>query len=65
MRFDKASGGSSANYSLAGSAVDFTGTFELGDNVVVSANSIAAIGGEGSELLITTGKVGDESTRPR
>lgn len=60
VRFDKASGGSSANYSLAGSAVDFTGTFELGDNVVVSANSIAAIGGEGSELLITTGKVGDE-----
>ena len=58
--FDKASGSSSANYSLAGSAVGFTGTFELGDNVVVSANSIAAIGGEGSELLITTGKVGDE-----
>ena len=60
VRFDKASGSSSANYSLAGSAVGFTGTFELGDNVVVSANSIAAIGGEGSELLITTGKVGDE-----
>lgn len=60
VRFDKASGSSSANYSLAGSAVGFTGTFELGDNVVVSANSIAAIGGEGSELLITTGKAGDE-----
>lgn len=60
VRFDKASGSSSANYSLAGSAVGFTGTFELGDNVVVSANSIEAIGGEGSELLITTGKVGDE-----
>ncbi len=60
VRFDKASGSSSANYSLAGSAVGFTGTFELGDNVVVSANSIAAIGGEGSELLITTGKSGDE-----
>lgn len=60
VRFDKASGSSSANYLLAGSAVGFTGTFELGDNVVVSANSIAAIGGEGSELLITTGKVGDE-----
>ena len=60
VRFDKASGSSSANYSLAGSAVGFTGTFELGDNVVVSANSIEAIGGKGSELLITTGKVGDE-----
>ena len=60
VRFDKASGSSSANYSLAGSAVGFSGTFELGDDVVVSANSIAAIGGEGSELLITTGKVGDE-----
>ena len=60
VRFDKASGSSSANYSLAGSAVGFTGTFELGDNVVVSTNSIEAIGGEGSELLITTGKVGDE-----
>ena len=60
VRFDKASGSSSANYSLAGSAVGFTGTFELGDNVVVSANSIKAIGGKGSELLITTGKVGDE-----
>ena len=60
VRFDKASGSSSANYSLAGSAVGFTGTFELGDNVVVSTNSIEAIGGKGSELLITTGKVGDE-----
>lgn len=60
VRFDKASGNSSANYLLTGSAKCFTGTFELGDNVVVSANSIAAIGGEGSELLITTGKVGDE-----
>lgn len=60
VRFDKASGSSSANYSLAGSAVGFTGTFKLGDNVVVSANSIKAIGGKGSELLITTGKVGDE-----
>lgn len=60
VRFDKASGSSSANYSLAGSAVGLTGTFELGDNVVVSANSIEAIGGKGSELLITTGKVGDE-----
>ena len=60
VRFDKASGSSSANYLLRGSAVDFTGTFELGGNVVVSTNSIEAIGGEGSELLITTGKVGDE-----
>lgn len=63
VRFDKASGSSSANYSLAGSADGFTGTFELGGNVVVSANSIDAIGGEGSELLITTGKVGDESEK--
>lgn len=60
VRFDKALGSSSANYSLAGSADGFTGTFELGGNVVVSTNSIEAIGGEGSELLITTGKVGDE-----
>ena len=59
VRFDKAEGATSANYALMGSAVDFTGTFKLGANVAVSATNIAALGGEGSELLITTDKKGD------
>lgn len=47
--------GSGSTYQLLGSAVELTGgTFLLGDNVTVEADNINAIGGAGSELLITT-----------
>lgn len=63
VRFDTAAGKAETNYVLAGSAVGFTGTFELDNNVVVSANNIDALGGEGSDLLITTGTNGTESDK--
>ena len=47
--------GSGSTYQLLGSAVELTGgTFLLGDNVTVEADNINAMGGAGSELLITT-----------
>lgn len=47
--------GSGSTYQLLGSAVELTGgTFLLGDNVTVEAGNINAMGGAGSELLITT-----------
>ena len=47
--------GRGSTYQLLGSAVELTGgTFLLGDNVTVEADNINAMGGAGSELLITT-----------
>ena len=47
--------GDGTTFELEGSAASFEkGTFRLGDGVTLSASDINALGGEGSEILITT-----------